>query len=122
MISAHRTSVTLLISAVLLVLITLATLGSNVAGAQGPVEVIAPVATATPAGPSDITSKPGDDRVTPERGDTLAIPATPTPCGDGHTRLIPKGECCGPVLGGCVSVCDKPGGCTGNGDCVLTAN
>ena len=37
-------------------------------------------------------------------------------------KKIGYGECCGPVLGGCVSICDKPGGCTGQGDCTFKAN
>jgi len=32
-------------------------------------------------------------------------------------QKIAQGDCCGPVLGGCVSWCNKPGGCTGKGDC-----
>ena len=40
---------------------------------------------------------------------------TATPKG----KKIGHGQCCGPVLGGCVSWCPKSGGCTGQGDCSI---
>ena len=39
--------------------------------------------------------------------------------GGGETEGIDQGGCCATVLGGCVSVCDQPGGCTRVGDCIV---
>jgi hypothetical protein len=47
------------------------------------------------------------------------IPPVAGPGTGSGTQLILHGECCGPVLGGCVSECGNPSGCTGLGDCVV---
>jgi hypothetical protein len=40
----------------------------------------------------------------------------------GQSRSIPKGGCCAKVNNHCVTICGKPGGCTGSGDCKTNPN
>ena len=42
--------------------------------------------------------------------------------GGGGVKLIPKGECCQKVLNACATICNRSGGCTGNGDCSVNPN
>jgi hypothetical protein len=35
------------------------------------------------------------------------------------TSKIPPGSCCAKVHNACISTCNKPGGCTGKGDCTV---
>lgn len=42
--------------------------------------------------------------------------------GGGSTKLIPKGGCCQMVLNACATICNRSGGCTGNGDCSTNPN
>jgi len=42
--------------------------------------------------------------------------------GGGSSKLIPQGGCCATVLGSCVTICNRVGGCTGNSDCATNPN
>jgi len=42
--------------------------------------------------------------------------------GSGTTKSIPKGGCCQHVLNACATICNRVGGCTGNGDCATNPN
>jgi len=42
--------------------------------------------------------------------------------GGGTSKSIPKGGCCQHVLNACATICNRAGGCTGNGDCATNPN
>lgn len=42
--------------------------------------------------------------------------------GGGASKSIPKGGCCQHVLNACATICNRAGGCTGNGDCSTNPN
>jgi hypothetical protein len=44
------------------------------------------------------------------------------PGGSGPARQIPHGGCCATVHNHCVTICNKSGGCTGSGDCIVNPN
>jgi hypothetical protein len=42
--------------------------------------------------------------------------------GSGPARRVSNGGCCAKVNNQCVTICNKPGGCTGVGDCITNPN